>query len=457
MATKWKNTIENARNTRAKILAFFKKILEILKTQNGRAAVLGCLCLILAVFPFCNIVSSYFSWYDWWVCVLCGLLLGLGCGLLIQLRMDLTYHKLIEIPGGSYEDWKKTERRQHRKLLLIFLALPALLCAFLLFGTYNYYSFWGYFFYKWSMENVIALFFIVVIVFLFCASAVHFCTGKQLDALVERDRAANQALLDAALTAERESVAAAMAAQKESVAAAIRSEKLKVDLISNVSHDLKTPLTSMVGYIDLLKKEELSDTCADYVEVLSGKAQKLKEMIESLFSLAKTSSGNIELNPQPLNLNRLLEQICADMDDKIADSGLEFVTELTAEDAELVTDSGYLYRICQNLVENALKYSALHTRVFLKTISTATETGNTLRFEITNTAGYRMNFTKEQIVERFARGDESRTTEGNGLGLAIVNTYTAALGGSFDVRIDCDQFKAVVTFDRLSTKRPNAS
>ena len=248
-----------------------------------------------------------------------------------------------------------------------------------------------------------------------------------------------------------------MAAQKESVAAAIRSEKLKVDLISNVSHDLKTPLTSMVGYIDLLKKEELSDTCADYVEVLSGKAQKLKEMIESLFSLAKTSSGNIELNPQPLNLNRLLEQICADMDDKIADSGLEFVTELTAEDAELVTDSGYLYRICQNLVENALKYSALHTRVFLKTISTATETGNTLRFEITNTAGYRMNFTKEQIVERFARGDESRTTEGNGLGLAIVNTYTAALGGSFDVRIDCDQFKAVVTFDRLSTKRPNAS
>lgn len=235
---------------------------------------------------------------------------------------------------------------------------------------------------------------------------------------------------------------------EKSIETAVRSEKMKVDLISNVSHDLKTPLTSMVGYIDLMKKEPLSDILSDYVEVLSAKSQKLKEMIDSLFSLAKTSSGNIELKLEPINLNRLVEQIYADMEDRITGSGLEFVTELTAQDTEIIADSSYMYRIGQNLMENALKYSAGNTRVFLKTAVEKTDAKQSVRFEITNTASYRMNFTKDQIVERFARGDEARSSDGNGLGLAIVSTYASALGGRFDVSIDCDQFKAFVVFDK---------
>ena len=135
----------------------------------------------------------------------------------------------------------------------------------------------------------------------------------------------------------------------------------------------------------------------------------------------------------------MIEQIFADMDDRIKESGLEFVTQLTAEDTELVTDNGYLYRICQNLIENALKYSAKGTRVFVKT--SVEETGRKC-LEITNTSGYPMDFTKEDIVERFARGDKARASDGNGLGLAIVSTYAKALGGEFDIKIDCDQFKA---------------
>jgi signal transduction histidine kinase len=231
---------------------------------------------------------------------------------------------------------------------------------------------------------------------------------------------------------------------QRSLEAALRSEQMKVDLISNVSHDLKTPLTSMVGYLELMKKEELSDVLSDYIDVLTRKAQKLKEMIDSLFDLAKTSSGNVELNMESLELNRLIEQVKADMEDRIAESGREFVVLLTEEPTDFTADSSYTYRICQNLLENALKYSQEHTRIFLKTM--VTEEGSKVRFEITNTAGYPMEFTKEQIVERFARGDESRTTEGNGLGLAIVSTYTAALGGQFDVSIDCDQFRATVEF-----------
>lgn len=262
---------------------------------------------------------------------------------------------------------------------------------------------------------------------------------------------------------------------QRSLESALRSEQMKVDLISNVSHDLKTPLTSMVGYIELMKKEELSGILSDYTEVLSRKAQKLKEMIDSLFDLAKTSSGNVELHMEQMEMNRLIEQVQADMADRIGESGREFVVMLAEEATDFMADSGYMYRIIQNLMENALKYSQEHTRIFLKssvlpvgegkafggrpaailpgqsTLSVEKgkipgEHGKKVRFEITNTSSYQMNFTREQIVERFARGDESRTTEGNGLGLAIVNTYTAALGGIFDVAIDCDQFKASVEF-----------
>lgn len=237
-------------------------------------------------------------------------------------------------------------------------------------------------------------------------------------------------------------IAEALENEKKSLAKVSRSDQLRIDLITNVSHDLKTPLTSMVGYIELIKKEELSDLVRDYVDVLSERAEKLKEMINSLFSLAKASSGNIELHPEKFELNRLVEQIFADMHDHVKESELQFVKQLTEENTEIISDNMYFYRICQNLIENALKYSAKHTRVFVKTYQK--ESSNHLCLEITNTAGYPMDFTKEEIIERFFRGDKQRSSEGNGLGLAIVSTYVKALGGEFDIKIDCDQFKACV-------------
>ena len=171
----------------------------------------------------------------------------------------------------------------------------------------------------------------------------------------------------------------------------------------------------------------------------------MKEMIESLFSLAKVSSGNVELIREKISVNRLIEQIFADMDDRIRQSGLEYIRRFCEEDTQIVTDNRYMYRICQNLMENTLKYSAGGTRVFVKTYVTPEDQ---VGLEITNTANYLMDFRKEDIVERFVRGDSSRTTEGNGLGLAIVSTYAGALGGAFDLQIDCDQFKAKLLFPR---------
>ena len=137
------------------------------------------------------------------------------------------------------------------------------------------------------------------------------------------------------------------------------------------------------------------------------------------------------------------------MDDHIKNSCLEFVTRLTDENTELVSDNSYFYRICQNLMENALKYSAKGTRVFITTYISRKDSNvgplkENLCMEITNTSAYPMDFTKEDIVERFARGDKARSSDGNGLGLAIVSTYAKALGGEFDIKIDCDQFKARV-------------
>ena len=239
--------------------------------------------------------------------------------------------------------------------------------------------------------------------------------------------------------------------ERKSLEKVSRSDQLRVDLITNVSHDLKTPLTSMVGYIELIKREELSDIVRDYVDVISERAEKLKEMINSLFNLAKASSGNVELHPEPFEVNRMIEQIFADMDDRIKESHLEFVTDLTKEDTQLISDNSYFYRICQNLIENALKYSAKGTRVFVKTKLLQSEGKEEVWLEVTNTSGYPMDFTKEDIIERFARGDKARTGDGNGLGLAIVSTYAKALGGEFDILIDCDQFKACLKFPKKTT------
>ena len=237
----------------------------------------------------------------------------------------------------------------------------------------------------------------------------------------------------------------ALEIERQSLEKVSKSDQLRMDLITNVSHDLKTPITSMVGYLELVKKEELSDVVRDYIEVIVDKTDKLKEMIESLFSLAKVSSGNIELHKEKFGFNRLIEQIMGDMKDQIDESELQFVTKLTKEDTEVYSDNMYCYRICQNLFENALKYAAKGTRVFVKTYIGENDTAC---LEMTNTAGYPMDFEKEEILEKFARGDKARSTDGNGLGLAIVSSYAKALDGEFDIQIDCDQFKAYVILQK---------
>lgn len=224
----------------------------------------------------------------------------------------------------------------------------------------------------------------------------------------------------------------------------IKGEKMKVELITNISHDLKTPLTSIVNYLELIKKEAVSDDINDYIELISTKVFKLKEMIESLFDLSKTATGNAEFKMETMDMNRLVEQILADMQNLVQDSQQIWKIDLSEMEVLFVADSNAMYQVCQNLFVNALKYSLEGTRVFI----TTKQEQDKVKLQIINTANYQMNFTAEDIVERFVRGDLARTTEGNGLGLAIAKTYTEACHGTFDLEVRGDQFYIELTFQK---------
>ena len=423
MDTKWKNIDEKAVKVFGK---YYKRVAAALAAAFGIA--------------FFYSIIVYRGWHPTGESVFFGvlgnLLLGAGIWLGINELLNKKFGDWLPDDDNSYAEWKEHGRLMERWIRIAGAAaflLSVWYFSYLMSGGAYQTGGWYYNYAPGYMLIISAL-----LQFILAETVLQRFQRKQLDYMMEQMENLNRRRLDVALEIEKKSL--------EKVS---RSDQLRVDLITNVSHDLKTPLTSMVGYLELIRKEELSETVRDYVDVISERAEKLKEMVNSLFSLAKASSGNMELHPEKFELNRMIEQIFADMDDQIKNSGLEFVTCLTDENTELVSDNSYFYRICQNLMENALKYSAKGTRVFVTTYISRKEAGGgllkeNLCVEITNTSAYPMDFTKEDIVERFARGDKARSSDGNGLGLEIVSTYAKALGGEFDIKIDCDQFKACV-------------
>lgn len=234
---------------------------------------------------------------------------------------------------------------------------------------------------------------------------------------------------------------------KETVEKQVQSERMKIELVTNVSHDLKTPLTSIISYIDLLKSEDLSPEAMDYVKILEQKSEKLKNIVADVFSLAKATSG-VDIDSEQLDSVILLNQALADAQDKIEKSGRQLKVDIKPKSAMIIADGTKLYRVFQNLIDNALNYSMDGTRIFL----TMTEENGYVHIEMKNIASYEMNFTPEEITERFTRGDKSRTDGGNGLGLSIAKTFTEACGGAFRIELDGDVFKAVINFQTVKNQ-----
>ncbi|MCI9567723.1 MAG: HAMP domain-containing histidine kinase, partial [Lawsonibacter sp.] len=220
-----------------------------------------------------------------------------------------------------------------------------------------------------------------------------------------------------------------------------RSERMKVELVTNVSHDLKTPLTSIISYTELLSQEPLEPPASEYVQIMGEKAQRLKAMVQDVFEVSKAASGQLPVKLEGLDYGRLLRQTLADMAQAIDESGLIFRTSIPEEEVPITADSDRLYRVFQNLIGNALKYSLAGSRVYL---ALAVAEGKAVA-SVRNTSAAELK-PGADYTARFVRGDESRTDGGSGLGLSIAESFTRACGGELTISTEADLFTAVVTF-----------
>lgn len=232
-------------------------------------------------------------------------------------------------------------------------------------------------------------------------------------------------------------------ALKREIEDRLKSERMKTDLISNVSHDLKTPLTSIITYIDLIKSIEIDNKdLNEYTEILEKKSKRLKTLIEDLFEASKATSGNLELKIEKLDIISLFRQTVGELDEKISNSNLEFKYNFSDEKLYLLLDGRRMYRVFENLISNILKYSMEKTRVYINITKELDE----VILEFKNISSYEMNFNPSEITERFVRADESRNTEGSGLGLAISKNIVELQNGKFNIYVDGDLFKVEIKF-----------
>lgn len=228
---------------------------------------------------------------------------------------------------------------------------------------------------------------------------------------------------------------------KQAVAQEVKSERTKAELITNVSHDLKTPLTAIITYVNLLKQEDITrEERNSYIEILDRKSMRLKSLIEDLFEVTKASSGSITLHAAEVDVVSLLKQVRLELSDKIEQSGIEFRFQLPEEKVMLWLDGQKTYRIFENLIINILKYAMPGTRAYLEIRQG--ETGATVSMR--NISARELHVSPEELTERFVRGDESRNTEGSGLGLAIARAFVEAQGGIMDITVEDDVFKVSI-------------
>lgn len=241
-------------------------------------------------------------------------------------------------------------------------------------------------------------------------------------------------------------IAALEEAVKKSQKVQAKSERLKTELITNVSHDLRTPLTSVITYTELLKKEGLSEEeRAAYVEIIDRKSKRLKVLIDDLFEVSKMTSGNIELTKERVDLNQLLHQSLAEYDEWINESNLQFRIKTAEKPVYAYVDGQKLWRVFDNLIGNILKYSLEHSRVYIQ----LQQVENQAMMTFKNVSKYELSENLDELLERFKRGDESRHTEGSGLGLAIAKSIIDLHEGQLDIEMDGDLFKVVVVLNSV--------
>lgn len=235
----------------------------------------------------------------------------------------------------------------------------------------------------------------------------------------------------------------------ESVNESLKNEKLKADLITNVSHDIKTPLTSIVNYVDLLKRENLgNENARNYIRILDEKSQRLKQLTEDLVETSKITSGNVKLDMQKIDMVELLYQTGGEFNERFEARNLTIVTKIPNKSMYIYADGRQLYRSLENLYTNVAKYALENTRVYVE----LSNNDNKVVFTIKNVSKNELDIVsdgKVDLTERFVRGEKSRTTEGSGLGLSIAKNLTTLMGGKFEINVDGDLFIATIEYEMI--------
>lgn len=226
----------------------------------------------------------------------------------------------------------------------------------------------------------------------------------------------------------------------------MKSERFRTELITNVSHDIKTPLTSIINYVDLLEKEQPeNEKMREYLEVLDRQSAKLKKLIDDLLEASKASSGSLSVNLTECELGILLDQMAGEYSEKLSAAGLELILTKPEESVKIMADGRHMWRIFDNLLNNICKYAQRGTRVYLDLTADALKAAVTFR----NISATRLNISGDELTERFVRGDSSRNTDGSGLGLSIAQSLAQLQKGALDITVDGDLFKVVLSFDRI--------
>lgn len=233
---------------------------------------------------------------------------------------------------------------------------------------------------------------------------------------------------------------------KNAVHNELKSERLKTELITNVSHDIRTPLTSIITYVDLLKQEKDPAKVDEYIEVLVQKSNRLKVLTDDLFEAAKASSGNIPVHLERIDVESLITQGLGEMNDKIEDLGLQFKLNHPNEKVFVSADGKLLWRSIENLLSNIFKYALGNSRVYVD----IEDLGKEVRLSFKNISAYELNISEEELMERFKRGDEARSSQGSGLGLSIAKSLIENQHGKFEIQIDGDLFKAMITLPKYN-------
>lgn len=239
---------------------------------------------------------------------------------------------------------------------------------------------------------------------------------------------------------------------QKAVEQSISDERMKAELITNVSHDIKTPLTSIINYVDLIKREKIdNDKVIHYVEVLDQKSHRLKQLTEDLVEISKISSGNIELECMPIDFAELIRQSIGEFEDKFAEHELQIIDSISEEPFMIYADGRRTFRVMDNLMQNIYKYAMPKTRVYID----LTKEQEKIILSIKNISKAELNIDVKELMERFVRGDQSRSTEGSGLGLSIAGDLVRIQNGTFDIQLDGDLFKVIITFTEYKPIQDN--